>query len=110
MPRAEGLKHFPKGIRVVKQWTGKESKEMLRQMLPAVLSDLHPKKAQSLIDFIFQAHAASMTKAELGHLEHNLDMFHKSKEVLLAKGYYKSSKCFDHIAKIHALSHYVDVI
>jgi hypothetical protein len=113
MPRAEGMTHFPKGISVVKQWTGRESKEMLRQILPAVLGDLRPEEAQlarSLVDFIFQAHASSMTETDLGHLEYELDTFHKSKDVLLAKRYYQSSGRFDRIAKLHALGHYVDAI
>jgi hypothetical protein len=113
MPRAEGLTHFPKGISVVKQWTGKESKEMLRQILPAVLGDLRPEEAQlarSLVDFIFRAHASSMTETDLAHLEYELDTFHKSKDVLIARGYYQSSARFDRIAKLHALSHYVDAV
>jgi hypothetical protein len=113
MPRAEGLTHFPKGISVVKQWTGRESKEMLRQILPAVLGDLRPEEAQlarSLVDFIFRAHASSMTETDLAHLEYELDTFHKSKDVLIAKGYYQSSARFDRIAKLHALTHYVDSI
>ncbi|GAB1528460.1 hypothetical protein RhiTH_011654 [Rhizoctonia solani] len=113
MPRAEGLRHFPKGISVVKQWTGKESKEMLQQILPAVLGNLQPNKAQmirSLVDFIFQAHMSSMTETDLGHLEHKLDMFHQFKEVLVARDYYQSSARFNCIPKLHVLSHYVDLI
>ncbi|CAE6381518.1 unnamed protein product [Rhizoctonia solani] len=113
MPRAEGLRHFPKGISVVKQWTGKESKEMLRQILPAVLGDLRPDEAQmirSLVDFIFRAHMSSMTETDLGHLEHELDTFHQFKEVLVARDYYQSGARFDRIPKLHVLSHYVDSI
>ncbi|QRV73208.1 hypothetical protein RhiJN_01222 [Ceratobasidium sp. AG-Ba] len=113
MPKAEGLKHFPKGISVVKQWTGKESKEMMRQILPAVLGDLRPEEAQmirSLIDFIYQSHASSMTETDLAHMELELDTFHQFKDLLVAKDYYQSNARFDRIAKLHALSHYVDSI
>ncbi|KAF8760050.1 Zn-finger protein [Rhizoctonia solani] len=85
---------------VVKQWTGKESKEMLRQILPAVLGDLRPDEAQmirSLVDFIFRAHMSSMTETDLGHLEHELDTFHQFKEVLVARDYYQSGARFDRI-------------
>ncbi|QRV93925.1 hypothetical protein RhiJN_21943 [Ceratobasidium sp. AG-Ba] len=113
MPRAEGMTHFPKGVSAVKQWTGRESKEMLKQILPAVLGDLCPEEAQlarSIIDFIFIAHSASMTDTDLATLEHELDTFHRFKDVLIAKGFYQSEARFDRIAKLHALSHYVEMI
>ncbi|QRV99083.1 hypothetical protein RhiJN_27102 [Ceratobasidium sp. AG-Ba] len=113
MPRAEGMTHFPKGVSAVKQWTGRESKEMLKQILPAVLGDLRPEEAQlarSIIDFIFIAHSASMTDTDLATLEHELDTFHRFKDVLIAKGFYQSEARFDRIAKLHALSHYVEMI
>ncbi|QRV76877.1 hypothetical protein RhiJN_19722 [Ceratobasidium sp. AG-Ba] len=113
MPRAEGMMHFPKGVSAVKQWTGRESKEMLKQILPAVLGNLSPEEAQlarSVVDFIFIAHSASMTDTDLATLEHELDTFHRFKDVLIARGFYQSSARFDRIPKLHALSHYVEMI
>ncbi|QRV95465.1 hypothetical protein RhiJN_23483 [Ceratobasidium sp. AG-Ba] len=113
MPRAEGMTHFPKGVSAVKQWTGRESKEMLRQILPAVLGNLSPEEAQlarSVVDFIFIAHSASMTDTDLATLEHELDTFHRFKDVLIAKGFCQSDARFNRIPKLHALSHYVEMI
>ncbi|KAG8702720.1 hypothetical protein FRC09_004579 [Ceratobasidium sp. 395] len=36
MPTAEGMRHFRQGVSKVKQWTGRESKEMAKQLLPIV--------------------------------------------------------------------------
>ncbi|KAG8716653.1 hypothetical protein FRC08_009076 [Ceratobasidium sp. 394] len=113
MPQAEGLRHFAKGISSVQQWTGRESKEMVAQILPAVAGDLAPELTQlvrSVIDFIFRAHASSMTDTDLADLEQDLDTFHQLKDILVRKGFYQSKARFDRIPKFHMLSHYVDSI
>ncbi|QRV92599.1 hypothetical protein RhiJN_20617 [Ceratobasidium sp. AG-Ba] len=45
--RAAGMTHFGKGISRVQQWTGRESKEMLKQFLPLVVGDLSPELRMS---------------------------------------------------------------
>ncbi|KAG9094267.1 hypothetical protein FRC06_010996, partial [Ceratobasidium sp. 370] len=113
MPQVEGIKHFVKGISAVKQWTGRESKEMLAQILPAVLGDLTPDATQlvcSVIDFIFRAHASSMTDRDLAEMERDLEKFHELKELLVVHGFYQSEGRFDRIPKLHMLSHYVHSI
>jgi hypothetical protein len=107
--QAAGLTHFPRGISHVKQWTGRESKEMLKQTLPLVVGDLTPEQAQlmsSVIDFIFRAHSASMTDTDLDEMDAALDTFHQLKEVMVTKGFYESSKRFDRIPKLHMMGHY----
>jgi hypothetical protein len=107
--QAAGLTHFPKGISHVQQWTGRESKEMLKQTLPLVVGDLTPEQAQlmsSVIDFIFRAHSASMTDTDLHEMDAALDTLHKLKEVMVSKGFYASSKRFDGIPKLHMMGHY----
>jgi hypothetical protein len=109
MTQAAGLTHFPRGISHVKQWTGCESKEMLKQTLPLVVGDLTPEQAQlmsSVIDFIFRAHSASMTDTDLDEMDATLDTFHQLKEVMVTKGFYESSKRFDCIPKLHMIGEY----
>ncbi|KAJ1299726.1 hypothetical protein OPQ81_011185 [Rhizoctonia solani] len=36
MPKAAGMRHFSKGISKIQQWTGQESKEMAKQLLPII--------------------------------------------------------------------------
>ncbi|KAF8595491.1 hypothetical protein BDV93DRAFT_574950 [Ceratobasidium sp. AG-I] len=113
MPQAEGLKHFPKGISVVKQWTGRESKEMVAQVLPVFLGDVTPELTQllrSIVDFIFHAHASSMTDTDLADMERDLELFHELKGLLVIRGFYESDSWFDLIPKLHMLSHYAHSI
>jgi hypothetical protein len=107
--QAAGLTHFPRGISHVQQWTGRESKEMLKQTLPLVTGDLTPEQAQlmsSVIDFIFRAHSASMTNTDLDEMDAVLDTFHRRKEIMVTKGFYESSKRFDRLPKLDMMGHY----
>ncbi|KAF8604843.1 hypothetical protein BDV93DRAFT_402550, partial [Ceratobasidium sp. AG-I] len=109
MPRAEGLRHFPKGISVVKQWTGRESKEMVAQVLLVFLGDVTPELMQllrSIVDFIFCVHASSMTDTDLADMQRDLELFHDLKGLLVIRGFYQSDSQFDLIPKLHMLSHY----
>ncbi|KAG8720261.1 hypothetical protein FRC08_000697 [Ceratobasidium sp. 394] len=113
MPMAEGMRHFAKGITSVQQWTARESKQMLVQILPIVFGDLTPELAQlvrSIVDFIFRAHASSMTDKDIEDLERDLKTFHELKGLLVAKGFYQSEQRFNRIPKLHMLSHYVHFI
>ncbi|KAG9085036.1 hypothetical protein FRC06_003764 [Ceratobasidium sp. 370] len=113
MPDAEGMRHFTKGITSVQQWTGHESKEMVSQILPIVVGKLTPEECRlvrSVIDFVFQAHASSMTDKDLEELERDLSLFHELKGLLVVKGFYQSEKRFNRIPKIHMLSHYAHSI
>ncbi|KAF8596344.1 hypothetical protein BDV93DRAFT_422196, partial [Ceratobasidium sp. AG-I] len=113
MPRAEGLKDFPKGISVVKQWTGRKSKEMVAQVLPVFLGDVTPELTQllrSIIDFIFRAHTSSMTDTDLADMERDLELFHELKGLLVIREFYESDSRFDLIPKLHMLSHYAHSI
>ncbi|KAG9124259.1 hypothetical protein FRC07_012232, partial [Ceratobasidium sp. 392] len=113
MPPAEGLHHFAKGITGVSQWTGRVSKQLVSQILPAVaglmsveLTDM----VRSLIDFTFRAHAPSMTDTDIEAMERDLARFHELKGLLVAKGIYQSEARFDKIPKLHMLAHYTHMI
>ncbi|KAG9127155.1 hypothetical protein FRC07_000413 [Ceratobasidium sp. 392] len=100
--KAAELTHFLKGISHVKQWTGHESKEMLKQILPLVVGDLEPGEAElmaSEIDFIFMAHLASLTETNLQEMEAALETFHQLKDVMVRKGFNELSTRFDRIPK-----------
>ncbi|QRV97816.1 hypothetical protein RhiJN_25835 [Ceratobasidium sp. AG-Ba] len=107
--QAAGMTHFGKGISRVEQWTGRESKEMLKQFLPLVVGDLSPELARlvtSAVEFIYQAHSSTMTDTDLQELDVALETFHRLKELMVKKGFYPSSARFDKIPKIHMLRHY----
>jgi hypothetical protein len=113
MTRAAGLRHFAKGVSGVSQWTGRESKLMAAQILPVVAGELTPELTamiRSLVDFIFRAHASTISEVDLQAMEKDLESFHELKDLLVVEGVYDVNHRFNKIAKLHMLSHYVHMI
>ncbi|KAG9121340.1 hypothetical protein FRC07_002734, partial [Ceratobasidium sp. 392] len=113
IPQAQGLRHFNKGITGISQWAGRESKQIAAQILPVVAGSLSADltdMVRSLINFMFRAHAASMTDTDIEAMERDLAWFHELKGLLIVHGMYKSDARFDKIPKLHMLSHYTDMI
>jgi hypothetical protein len=106
MTRHAGLRHFKGGINVVSRWTGREMKEMAKVMLP-VMADCPPQAveaARALFDFIYIAHASSLTDDDLDVMDAALARFHELKEVF--SGALGSELGFHNIPKIHMMQHY----
>ncbi|KAG9092374.1 hypothetical protein FRC06_000122 [Ceratobasidium sp. 370] len=108
--QAAGMRHFGKGVSHVQQWTGRESKEMLKQVVPLVAGTLKPPELGQLVlsavDFIYRAHSSSMTDSEIDELDAALETFHRLKVLMVEQGFYGSSARFDRIPKLHMLMHY----
>ncbi|KAG9091276.1 hypothetical protein FS749_016664 [Ceratobasidium sp. UAMH 11750] len=112
--QAAGMRHFGKGVSHVQQWTGRESKEMLKQVVPLVAGTLKPpelgKLVLSAVDFIYRAHSSSMTNTEIDELDATLETFHRLKVLMVEQGFYGDSARFDRIPKLHMLVHYSHAI
>ncbi|KAG8728335.1 hypothetical protein FRC10_005061, partial [Ceratobasidium sp. 414] len=115
MPQAEGMRHFGEGIsKLAGRWTGRESREVTRQLLPIVAgqpsSRVDPNLVRiirAILEFTYRAHASRMTDKDLDRLQAALDEFHQYKRVLVGKNnLYQSDSRFDLIAKLHQLHHY----
>jgi hypothetical protein len=113
MPTAEGMRHFKQGVSVVKQWTGRESKEVEKQLLPVIASldskVWNPdfiKLSRALLDFIYRAQASRMTEDDIVQLEKTLVEIHELKFVLRQMKIFKSDSRFNKIVKLHMLSHW----
>jgi hypothetical protein len=72
MPNTEGMRHFKQGVSRMKQWTGRESKEVEKQLLPIIASldskawdQDFVKLAHALLDFIYRAQASRMTEDDV---------------------------------------------
>ncbi|KDN39905.1 hypothetical protein RSAG8_08556, partial [Rhizoctonia solani AG-8 WAC10335] len=115
MPPAEGLRRFSNGISVIpsNRWTGSESKQLLAQLLPAVAGNsLAPEMTEmvrALIDFMYRAHATSLTESDLKAMDDDLATFHSLKEQLIGP-IYEDDRRFNKIAKLHMLRHWTHVI
>jgi hypothetical protein len=113
MSRAEGMRHFTRRVSKIKNWTGRESKELAKQILPVVvgkLGDDAVELVRSLLDFMYQAHAASMSDDDLEELEHSLATFHRLKDVVVRTKVFQGTWRFDDIPKLHMMSHYLHSI
>lgn len=113
MPRMAGMRHFKSGITKVKKWTGRESKEMAKQTLPALVGKLEPtlvELARHVLDFMYRAHAAQMTDADVDELAESLEAIHVLKPDVVNFGALPAMKRFNWIPKLHMLSHYADSI
>ncbi|EUC56496.1 hypothetical protein RSOL_181130 [Rhizoctonia solani AG-3 Rhs1AP] len=113
MPGMVGLRHFSKGISKVaqSQWTGRESKEMAKQLLPIVAGQqgANPNFValiRSILDFTFRAHQSQMTEEDIEHLQQALNVFHTKKQVLVTVTIYKELERLNGIKKLHMLTHY----
>jgi hypothetical protein len=104
-----GLRWFKDGILHVKQWTGREVKEMEKTFVGvlagAVVEDV-VKCASSAIDFIYYAQLQKHTDEMLVEMDKAFDKFHHHKDIFIRLG------IRDHfnIAKLHVLIHYVPMI
>ncbi|KAF8598911.1 hypothetical protein BDV93DRAFT_450229, partial [Ceratobasidium sp. AG-I] len=113
IPGAEGLRKFTKGVSTISQWQGRESKDMMKQIVPISIGKVPLKMSQlvrSLVDFTFLVHASSLTDKDIIEMERSLATFHQLKPMMISNGYYKSTKRFDGIPKIHMLPHYTTSI
>ncbi|KAG8737219.1 hypothetical protein FRC10_008451 [Ceratobasidium sp. 414] len=118
MPEAEGMRHFGKGLSKLKgQWTGRESREVAKQLLPVAAGQRATKLdpdlsglARTILEFSYRAHASRMTDEDINRLEETLAEFHRFKNVLIREKIFKDDSRFDRIAKLHMLSHYAECI
>ncbi|KAG9118781.1 hypothetical protein FRC07_006530, partial [Ceratobasidium sp. 392] len=88
-PRTD-MRHFKKGISSVKQWTGREAKEMMKTFVPMLAED----NAMSEELELEEAHAE----------------MHRLKHSVVDAGIYEDLNRFNDIPKWHMVSHYAETI
>lgn len=110
MSHAQGMRHFAKRVSKIQQWTGRESKEIMKQILPVLVGSTinvdFVELIRSALDFMYRAHASRMDDEDIAELEESLSTFHRLKAVVVELGMYKEMGRFDNVPKIHMLSHY----
>ncbi|KZT33343.1 hypothetical protein SISSUDRAFT_969630, partial [Sistotremastrum suecicum HHB10207 ss-3] len=111
MTSFNSLRHFSNGISKVKQWAGVEYKNMEKTFLSVIDGILPPdaiKAAQALLDFIHFARYPIHTDESLARMAGVLEDFHELKDIFTETGMCDKPG-FD-IPKIHAMSHYIEMI
>ncbi|QRW09681.1 hypothetical protein RhiLY_08680 [Ceratobasidium sp. AG-Ba] len=109
LPRASGIRHFSRGKSVISQWTGKETKQLAKVLMPIIAGSHKPevvKAARNMVDFMYRSHLAQLTEDDLTQLDADLLSFHDLKDAFRDSGLYTSKQGFKGIAKLHMLSHY----
>ncbi|KAH8102582.1 hypothetical protein BXZ70DRAFT_1070857 [Cristinia sonorae] len=104
-----GLRRFPQG-RGFKQWTGDDSKALMKVYLPAI-SGYVPgnmvKALRAFLDFCYLARRNIHTTETITQMEEALAQFHKYCEIFQSTG--ACPKGFQ-LPRQHSLKHYVDLI
>ena len=109
VPLFPGLRRFPQG-RGFKQWTGNDSKALMKVFLPAIVGHVPQQMVRAIatfIEFCYIVRRSVITTEDLVKLEELLTKFHEEREVFRTEGV-----CPDgfNLPCQHALKHYCNSI
>ncbi|THU79749.1 hypothetical protein K435DRAFT_875113 [Dendrothele bispora CBS 962.96] len=108
MPVFPGLRQFPHG-RQFKQWTGDDSKALMKVFVPAVASYLPDEMLKcftAFLDFCYLVRRPDIDETDLKQIENALERFHHYREVFRDTGVRDDFN----LPRQHALVHYREVI
>ncbi|KAI1781999.1 hypothetical protein LXA43DRAFT_977802 [Ganoderma leucocontextum] len=109
VPSFSGLRRFPQG-RGFKQWTGDDSKALMKVYLPAIVGYLPPNvvsSVRSFIEFCYLVRREVHTPESISMLHNALEEFHKKREVFRIPGV--RAEGFS-LPRQHSCVHYEDKI
>ncbi|KAI0069850.1 hypothetical protein K474DRAFT_1570542, partial [Panus rudis PR-1116 ss-1] len=110
VPTFPGLRHFYQG-RDFKQWTGDDSKGLMKVYLPALVGLIPDEMVQaiaSFLEFCYLARRDYHTEATLGDMEKHLKDYLHFRDIFVRTGVRPEG--FDALPREHALKHYVSLI
>ncbi|KAH9951837.1 hypothetical protein B0H21DRAFT_843134 [Amylocystis lapponica] len=105
-PAFPGLRRFPEG-RNFKQWTGNDSKALMKIFLPAIVGHVPDKMVRciaALLDFCYLARRSSHDTSTLKAMDNALSRFHTYRTVFEEVGIRPNGFS---LPRQHALVHYV---
>ena len=112
VPLYPNLRRFPEGRRF-KQWTGDDSKALMKVCLPAIEGHVPSEMVRTLsafLDFCYHARRNSLNESVLGSLEHALECFHHHRCIFQETGIREhGSKGFS-LPRQHSMMHYRHLI
>ncbi|EIW51958.1 uncharacterized protein TRAVEDRAFT_40766 [Trametes versicolor FP-101664 SS1] len=106
VPSFPGLRRFPQG-RNFKQWTGNDSKALMKVFLPAIVGYVPEKMVQciaALLDFCYLARRSAHDTFSLRAMDELLEKFHQLRTVFEEVGIRPDGFA---LPRQHALVHYV---
>ncbi|KAG2104633.1 hypothetical protein BD769DRAFT_1630825 [Suillus cothurnatus] len=108
VPPFPGLRRFPQG-RHFKQWTGDDSKALMKVYLPAIEGYVPVdvvRAFQALLEFCYLVRRNVITEKSLSEIEDALTRFHTYREVFKTTGVVTTFS----LPRQHSMSHYVHLI
>ncbi|KAI6096588.1 hypothetical protein F5141DRAFT_1220658 [Pisolithus sp. B1] len=103
-----GLRHFPEG-RHFKQWTGNDSKALMKVYLPAIEGHVPVeivRTFRALLEFTYLVRRNVITEETLVTIEDAINRFHKHREIFRESGTVQTFS----LPRQHAMKHYPDLI
>ncbi|KAG2117733.1 hypothetical protein DEU56DRAFT_874097 [Suillus clintonianus] len=108
-PSFAGLRRFPEG-RGFKQWTGDDSKALMKVYIPAIEGHVPPEMVltlQALIDFVYITRRNIIDSNSLNALDDALERFHRHREIFETSGVRPNGF---NLPRQHSLIHYHKMI
>ncbi|KAM6496272.1 hypothetical protein JOM56_008978 [Amanita muscaria] len=109
VPSFPGLRHFPEG-RGFKQWTGNDSKALMKVYLPAIVDHVPAQIVRTLnafLDFCYLVRRSTHTETALMQIQSALTKFHAERNVFKELGVRPTGLS---VPRQHSLIHYLDTI
>ncbi|KAI9433539.1 hypothetical protein H4582DRAFT_2112842 [Lactarius indigo] len=104
VPLFPGLRRFPEG-RGFKQWTGDDSKALMKVYLPAIVGYVPPRMVQALaafMEFCYLARRSQLDEDTLDQIDTAVARFHREREIFKETGVRKDFS----LPRQHSLCHY----
>ncbi|KAJ7692795.1 hypothetical protein B0H14DRAFT_3662741 [Mycena olivaceomarginata] len=105
VPPFPGLRRFPEG-RGFKQWTGDDSKALMKVYLPALEGHVPPQMLRALgsfLDFCYLVRRNVIGERMLDQIDDALARFHRERTIFAESGVCPNGFC---LPRQHALTHY----
>ncbi|KAF8488801.1 hypothetical protein F5888DRAFT_1622732, partial [Russula emetica] len=108
VPLFTGLRRFPEG-RGFKQWTGDDSKALMKVFLPAISGHVPPKMVRAVsafTEFCYLARRSQIDETTLELIDAAIERFHREREVFIEVGIREDFS----LPRQHSLMHYSSLI
>ena len=108
VPLFPGLRRFPEG-RGFKQWTGNDSKALMKVFLPAIVGHVPPQMVRAIatfMEFCYIVRRSVIMTEDLIKLEELLVQFHREREIFRIEGVRDGFN----LPRQHSLKHYCNSI
>ncbi|KAJ7254999.1 hypothetical protein B0H12DRAFT_1016654 [Mycena haematopus] len=105
VPPFPGLRRFPEG-RGFKQWTGDDSKALMKVYLPAIEGHVPPQMLRAFsafLDFCYLVRRNVVDEATLAAIDGALARYHREREIFIDSGVCPNGFC---LPRQHSLTHY----